>query len=147
MILLLPSRSLRATAQAEWDAAARITTSHTPTCTHVHTGDLTAAKPLIAGNLARKPNETLTRVSMKPKQLHFHARSEHLVGGEWALAWRHCLRTRHGQLPASLSASRPLHPCMRQQPAHTLWLTHTHTHTGLDTWREAWILPPGNALS
>ena len=44
-------------------------------------GDPAAAKPLVAGSMARDPNATLTRVPMKPLQLHFHARSEHLVGG------------------------------------------------------------------
>jgi hypothetical protein len=44
-------------------------------------GDLDAAKPLVAQNLARAPGQNLTRVAMQPLQLHFHARSEHLVGG------------------------------------------------------------------
>ena len=44
-------------------------------------GSANATAPHIAQNLARTAGQALTRVPMKPLQLHFHARSEHLVGG------------------------------------------------------------------
>lgn len=49
-----------------------------------HTGDVGAADPLVSQNLARTRGKNLTRVPMRPSQLRFHARSEHLVGGAWA---------------------------------------------------------------
>lgn len=44
-------------------------------------GDPAAAAPHVAQNLPRTAGQALKRVPMKPLQLHFHARSEHLVGG------------------------------------------------------------------
>jgi hypothetical protein len=45
------------------------------------------SRPLISQNMARSPNATRTRVPMKPLQLHFHTRSEHLVGGAAGAGW------------------------------------------------------------
>ncbi|KAI8472425.1 MAG: alpha carbonic anhydrase [Monoraphidium minutum] len=55
---------------------------HTPSnASVVVIGSLNASNPIISQVMPRPPNATVTRVPVRPVLLHFHTRSEHLIGG------------------------------------------------------------------